>query len=94
MRDGLKAMLEVVGIELAYARAEIAMSPGIGVERLRVFDHLDAASETLARLLLLADELGIAGGSRQRPQVVRARSTGDKVDSAAENVGRPKRADA
>ncbi len=49
MRDGLKDMIEHASIDLAYARAEIAMAE-MGDEKARVERHLVAAAKMLNRL--------------------------------------------
>ncbi len=81
MRDGLRALVEVAGIDLAYARAEIAMSPRLGDEKQRIVEHLDSAGLTLGKLLMAADELELVGGARRltRKHVARLRAAKSHV---------------
>ena len=81
-------MVEVAGIELAYARAEIAMSERIGEERFRVFDHLDGVRETLARLILAADELEHFGGPRRltRKHIARLRNAKSQLRRRKQSI--------
>ncbi len=85
MRDGLRALVEVAGIELAYARAEIAMSQRFGDEKVRIVGHLEAASQTLDQLLAAADELELVGGARRltRKHIARLRTAKSHVRNVA-----------
>lgn len=85
MRDGVRALVEVVGIELAYARAEIAVLPRMGDEKIRIAGHLEAASRTLDQLLIAADELELVGGARRltRKHVARLRTAKSHVRNAS-----------
>ena len=47
MNERLKALAEIAGIELAYARAEVEMAERIGEEKERIASHLDAVSNAL-----------------------------------------------
>jgi hypothetical protein len=66
MNDRLKALAEIAGIELAYARAEVEMAEPAGEEHERIAHHLDAASAALDLILSGLDELDLcehlAGG--------------------------------
>lgn len=83
MSDGVRALVEIVGIELAYARAEIAMTTRIGDAKSRISNHLDAAMETLERLQLSVEERTIFNWSRRlsRKQVARIRSAKPRAKS-------------
>jgi hypothetical protein len=58
MRDGLKHLMELASIDLAYARAEIALAMTMGDEKARVERHLDAAAKALHRMARFAAETG------------------------------------
>ena len=92
MSDGLKALVEIAGIELAYARAEIAMATRMGEAKRRVSEHLEAAMATLQRLQMGVDELEIFGRSRRmsRKHLARIRS----AKSHARNVDLLRQAEA
>ncbi len=90
--DGLKALVEIAGIELAYARAEIALTTRMGDAKSRISDHLDAAMDTLDKLQLSVDELEILGRPRRmtRKHVARLRA----AKSHARNIEKVRQADA
>ncbi len=74
MNERLKALAEIAGIELAYARAEVEMAERIGEGKERIASHLDAVSDALEliasgieefemreRLVEFAAESGLSG---------------------------------
>ena len=51
MRDRLKDLVQLASIELAYARAEIALMGHPGEEKSRIANHLGSADENLNALI-------------------------------------------
>jgi hypothetical protein len=59
MNERLKALAEIAGIELAYARAEVEMAERIGEEKERIASHLDAVSDALELIASGVEEFEI-----------------------------------
>jgi hypothetical protein len=59
MNERLKALAEIAGIELAYARAEVELVEPAGEEHARIVKHLEAASAALDLILSGFEELDL-----------------------------------
>ena len=59
MHERLKALAEIAGIELAYARAEVEMAEPAGEEHERIAKHIDAAIAALELILSGFEELDL-----------------------------------
>lgn len=78
-----RSLVEIASIELAYARAEIELSPHLGEACGRIAAHLASASRILDKL---ASQLGEeASGDRPRPARA-ARATRAGRDVAARSI--------
>jgi len=71
MNERLKALAEIAGIELAYARAEVEMAERIGEGKDRIASHLDAVSDALELIASAVEEFEI----RERLGEARLRAT-------------------
>ena len=71
MNERLKALAEIAGIELAYARAEVEMAERIGEGKERIVNHLDAVSDALDLITFGIEEFEI----RERLMEARPRAT-------------------
>jgi hypothetical protein len=57
MQSQIKLILDIANIELAYARAEVALLERVGDEKTRIQSHLASLSDQLDMLLqLLGDD--------------------------------------
>jgi hypothetical protein len=73
MRDRLKDLVELASIDLAYARAEIAIMARAGDEKARIANHMDSAEANLQALMQMIDafktepsQLRVQNGRRAR----------------------------
>jgi hypothetical protein len=62
MRNRLKDLLELTSIELAYARAEIAITGRDCDEKARIVSHMKSAAANLRALIQIVDEFETGAG--------------------------------
>jgi hypothetical protein len=70
MRNVLRDLIELASIELAYARAEIAIMERSGDEKTRIANHLDSASENLSALTQAIGEFEIVAGQKHARKLI------------------------
>ena len=76
MRDSLKNLAELASIELAYARAEIAMMAREGdEEKPRISNHMEFAEANLQALMAMIEELKPDASRRRLQSAGRERAT-------------------
>ena len=72
MNERLKALVEIAGIELAYARAEVEVAKRLGEEKSRIAIHLAAVGDALELIMSAVEAVppvivrlvGVGTGSR------------------------------
>jgi hypothetical protein len=75
MRDSLKNLAELASIELAYARAEIAMMAREGDEKFRISNHMESAEANLQALMAMIEEFKPDASRRRLQSAGRERAT-------------------